>query len=178
MSSCLMQHVWCNILKRIQSWWLDTDMCLLISGRLLITAPYSYRDQPLGPFRVILHSANSRTASPPCAAPAPCRQAPSHTQPVRSDGTSSQISMHACLTASLLPGWKNGTFPAALFFALCIAFRHADAADNHLIMTTCNRCISTTFFLVVKDNEWSPIDPSTLWECRYLEARYRHDGVR
>lgn len=34
------------------------------------------------------------------------------------------------------------------------------------------------FFLVVNDSDWSPIDRAALRECRYLDARYRHDGVR
>lgn len=37
----------------------------------------------------------------------------------RPRGWNQSPDMRACLPASLLPGWKNGTFPAPLFSALC-----------------------------------------------------------
>lgn len=58
-------------------------------------------------------------------------------------GPDQQPHIRARLTASLLPGWKNGTFPAPLF---CFGLRLADAADNHLIMTARNQYYSITFF--------------------------------
>lgn len=120
---------------------------------------------------MVLHSANQEpTPLPPLLPPHAGSLARS-----LSDRTSGQESMHAWPPVYFLDG-RMGRFQCRFLRIL----RYASSRwrrDNHLIMTTCNQYYFSTF-RVVKESYWSSIDSTRLRECRYLEARCMHGGVK